>query len=361
VAYLTNLTVENFRIISHAILNPSPGFNLVLGPNASGKSSLVEAIYFLGRARSFRDTRWQQVCREGSDYLRVTGRVGSESAPPVQLGVERSEQQTLLRIKGRNADSAKELLQELPILLVQPESHRLVEQGPAHRRQFLDWGVFHVEHPFYPTWQRYRKAWRQRNAALKKRSAVSQLEPWEQEMDLLATELHRQRKRYIEQLSPLVLDLGRRLLGVDNLSVRYHRGWHNEETLGVVLKRSRESDTNFGYTRYGPHRADLSLYIEDQKAVPRVSRGQQKLLVFSLVLAQAKLLKELEGRKAPVFLVDDLTAELDEERVTKIVEHLEASQLQVFITGTSAELFPTRILDDSAVFHVKHGEFTAVV
>ncbi len=359
--HLTSLTVENFRIIESASLNPSPGFNFVIGPNASGKSSLIEAIYFLGRARSYREARWQQVRREGSSYLRVTGKVGGDNPAPIHLGVERTDQHTLLRIEGRNAESAKALLQELPILLVQPESHRLIEQGPAHRRQFLDWGVFHVEHRFYPTWQRYRRAWRQRNAVLKDKSDASQLEPWEQEMDLLANELHRQRQRYIDQISPLILNLGQRLLGIDALSVRYHRGWHNEEDLGVVLRRSRESDRNFGYTRYGPHRADLSLYIGEQKAAARVSRGQQKLLVLSLVLAQAELLRTLEDRKVPALLVDDLAAELDKERVEKTLHHLQESGLQLFITGTGSELFPAHYLDNAAMFHVEHGEFTAVV
>lgn len=275
--------------------------------------------------------------------------------------MERNDSDLIMRIDRQNVRSSKALLEELPLQLIQPESHRLIEEGPAYRRQFLDWGVFHVEHRFFPSWQRYRKAWQQRNAALKSGYPPHQLEPWEAEMDQLSAELDQQRARYIDQLLPLVRSLGKDLLDQDSLTLRYHRGWSGSESLAEVLKRSRESDRSLGFTRFGPHRADLVLYLGEQKAVTRVSRGQQKLLVFCLILAQAELLARSRAEKRPVLLVDDLSAELDATRLERVLGELNRRPLQVFITGTEPLLYPGEQLALGSMFHVKHGEIMAVV
>ena len=335
--------------------------NFVFGPNASGKSSLIEAIYFLGRARSFRENNWRSLRRDGQPYVRVLGKLRRRQKREIRIGVERSDKETRIRIDGRTAQSTKELLNEIPLLLVQPESHRLLELGPAYRRQFLDWGVFHVEHRFYPAWQRYRKAWRQRNAVLRESPSDAGLSPWEQEMDLAANDLDQQRERYLEKLLPRIRSLGASLLGIGNLTLRYQRGWPSDENLGVTLRKARQRDSVKGYTHHGPHRADLTLYIGDQRAASRVSRGQQKLLIFSLVLAQAGLLQDNAEDSKPVLLVDDLAAELDPERVERLVTYIQDAGMQVFVTGTDRRLFPDQVLQDGAVFHVEHGKVRAVV
>ncbi|GAB4347279.1 MAG: DNA replication/repair protein RecF [Gammaproteobacteria bacterium] len=285
----------------------------------------------------------------------------SDTGRETVLGVERNDKELKIRIGGQPVDSARALVEALPILLVHPESHRLVAEGPAHRRQFLDWGVFHVEPTFHAIWNRYRKALNQRNAVLKQGLSVGQLGPWEKEMEEAATALDLLRKKYMEELGPHFLRLGSELLEGQEVLLHYRRGWPESVKLSVVLQETREGDRKLGYTRYGPHRADLTLLLGRDRAVTVASRGQQKLLLLSLILAQAELLSQRRSQKRPILLIDDLPSELDASRLNKVLKVLDSLQYQTFVTGTERSMFPPEIVECSRTFHVEHGRIEPMV
>src|SRR5208283_5507890 len=162
---LWRMQVTDFRCLHQAEVEYDPKFTLVSGPNASGKTTLLEAIYVLGRGRSFRTRRLDHLIRTGCERLIVVGEV--EIPGRVMLGIEGSKAGMRAKIGGDRASSLAELATAFPVQIIDPEVHRLIEEGPSRRRRFLDWGVFHVEHGFVDQWQSYHQVLRQRNAALR--------------------------------------------------------------------------------------------------------------------------------------------------------------------------------------------------
>lgn len=352
------LIVDNLRVLRRVDIRLASRFNLIAGPNASGKTSLLEALYILSRGRSFREKNWRAIVSEGCSNVRIVTRLrrGDQEIP---VGVQHDSQHLTIRVDGESLRSSRSLVEKVPLLLIHPDSHRLVDQGPAYRRQYLDWGVFHVEHRFVSEWQRFRRALRQRNAALRGSYSEAVMKPWEQEIANTAIEIDLYRKRYVEQLGEFVKEHGKLLLDTDELELRYYRGWR-EDDLADYLRASRGTDRQQGYTRHGPHRADLELTISGKKAVQRVSRGQQKALIFVLVLAQARLMGVVSGHH-PILLVDDLSAELDMAHLERIWLSLGSIGSQVFVTGTDIDAKVTLNSYSDSMFHVKHGVVSGVV
>src|SRR5688572_1933202 len=180
---IKSLGVRNLRLFSAADLGSFSQLNLIYGPNASGKTSLLEAIYLLASARSFRTSNMLELLRHGSDILRVTAKVVGTQGREIALGLERSRDSLLLRAGGKRVHRASELAQWLPAQIIHPESHQLISGGPKGRRRFLDWGVFHVEPGFQTLWRRYDKALKQRNASLRARTQSQVDRVWDLELN----------------------------------------------------------------------------------------------------------------------------------------------------------------------------------
>lgn len=165
---LSRITVTAVRNLHPVTLSPSSRINILHGANGSGKTSVLEAIHLLGLARSFRSTRLQPVIHYEQPACTIFGQVQLAEGGSSNLGISRDRQGELqIRIDGQNARSAAQLADLLPLQLINPDSFRLLEGAPKIRRQFLDWGVFHVEHRFLGAWQRLQKALRQRNSWLR--------------------------------------------------------------------------------------------------------------------------------------------------------------------------------------------------
>src|SRR5882762_2618804 len=196
---LTELTVSGLRCIEHAELEIPPGLALVCGDNGSGKTSLLEAMFLLGRGRSFRTRNSERLIRRGQDHLRVIGRVGGPSAPIQTLGFEVTREGTSARIGGRPAQSLAELSHAFPVQVIEPGVHKLVEEGGYRRRRWMDWAVFHVEPHFVDTWVRYTRALKQRNAALKLHSEAG---IWDPELARLGEVIAEPQRRFLTELQP---------------------------------------------------------------------------------------------------------------------------------------------------------------
>ena len=347
---LTWLQVEQFRCLQGVELELDPHFNLFVGPNASGKTSLLEALFFLGRGRSFRTRRLENLVRQGQKAFVIVGKTTGDGLGTT-LGIRGSREGTEIRISGKAAQSAAELAEYFPPQVIDPEIHKLLEEGPGRRRRVLDWGVFHVEHAFLPTWQRYHKALRQRNAALKQELPDEAVSLWDTELSEAGEALDAQRQAYLGRLNePLARD-GSRLLGLE-ASLVYHRGWPDELGLRESLRRDLERDRRYKATQHGPHRADIVVRVEGHAAKDRVSRGQQKLLAAGLTLAQLEL-QEAERPGRAALLLDDPAAELDAASLGRLLECVRALPTQLIVTSLSGTL--AGLPDGGRVFHVEHG------
>ncbi|HEX5056240.1 MAG TPA: DNA replication/repair protein RecF [Gammaproteobacteria bacterium] len=357
---IKSLGIRNLRLFP-AVDIPSFGqFNLIYGPNASGKTSLLEAIYLLATSRSFRTNNMLDLLRHGSEVLQVTAKVLDAQGRSVALGLERSRDSLVLRAAGKRVTRASELAQWLPAQIVHPDSHQLISGGPKGRRRFLDWGVFHVEPGFPAIWRRYDKALKQRNASLRARASGSLERVWDSEMNEAALEIERMRRRYVEELSEILPGFITALMGPVSFELQYHPGWDQNHSLLEELAHNLGRDRKRGFTCSGPHRADLIFVQGTQRAAQVISRGQQKMLVVALFLAQAELLTRRTGRSS-VLLFDDLAAELDEVHRRRALEVLERMAVQVFITALDKDVIQASAPVDVKRFHVEHGHLMEVV
>lgn len=351
---LDKLVINQFRNLEPVELYPSSSLNIIYGNNASGKTSLLEAIHYLSTARSFRTPNIADIIQHDADYLLVSG-----LANKTQIGVKRSKKESLMKCNGQVVQRVSELAKYLPLQVIHPESHHLVSGGPKVRRQFIDWGVFHVEHDFYEVWLRYQKALKQKNSALKQRMH-SVYHAWDEELSRMALKLNVMREDYIREFLALLPQFTQAIVGKHEIEMVYQAGWDTEQNLFQVLKHSIQKDIQRGFTYFGPHRAELVIKVNGYKAQAEISRGQQKMLVFAMRLAQAKLFAQKSGR-VPVVLIDDITAELDAHHQATLMGVLGDMNAQVFITCIDPKQLACEHWQDKKKFHVEHGCVQQVV
>lgn len=361
--HLTALDVRDFRGVASAALEPGEGLNVIAGPNAAGKTSLLEAIHVLSTGRSFAATRTAPLVRHGAGPLRVVGRVTDASGRVRRLGIERGRSgPATLRLDGASAERVTALARVLPVIAVHPESHNIVIGGPEERRRLLDLGLFHVEPRFHEIWRRFRRALAQRNALLRRGASDGVFEPWDREVAAMGEALDGVRRSYVESLAPVVATMQPRLLDHDEgLELHYRRGWPEDRTLLEALDDDRHRSVERRGTSVGPHRADLSLRVGGREARQQVSRGQQKLLVYLLRLAQVSQLRQSEVAGSCVLLLDDLPAELDAERRERVMALAAEIGVQVFVTALDSEAVPRPPAWPVRVFHVEQGQVQEMV
>jgi DNA replication and repair protein RecF len=355
----TRVTGQNFRLFREFELSPAPGINLILGPNAAGKTTLLEAIYALGRGRSFRGNAPELAGPAGAQWV-VQGELATPDHPPTRVGLGWSPDGLQIRIDQTDR-SLQDLARASAVEVLEPDSHRLLEDGPVYRRRYLDWGVFHVEHRFYAAWRRYQRALKQRNQALQDRLERAAVEAWNQEIVQAGEEVQTYRAEHVETLrGPLRGEL-EALLGPLDWSLELRRGWAADRSLADSLRDSYDADLRRGTTLAGPHRAELKLRLEGHAAKHHASRGQQKMLIAALLLAQARLIRERTGR-TPILLLDDFPAELGPPFQQALIVRLQRYDGQCFVTSIERTPALAETLENAAengeknaVFHVEHG------
>jgi len=356
---LVHLEIARVRNLSSVRMAPCDRINLIHGQNASGKTSLLEAIHLLSLARSFRTNPIQHVIQRDHDTLTVFGRIQGRGGQTTAVGIEKGRDLTRIRINGQTVQKTSALAAVLPVQIINPDIHRILEQGPRYRRQFLDWGVFHVEHSFLPVWQAYHKALRQRNAALRAQSPSGEIRYWDTQLIEQGQRLTELRRQYVAALAPWLARYCQALLG-SVPEMQYQSGWAQDLDFQAALEKGFERDRQQGFTHSGPHRADLVLRQDKMPVQNHFSRGQQKLLASAMRLAQIAQFRDVRDQ-IPVLLVDDLPAELDPDRRARLLSLLVESGAQLFVTATEAGLIDTAGCETVKMFHVEHGMVQEVV
>ena len=356
--HFNRVEVTQFRNLTSTSFSPSPALNLICGGNGSGKSSLLEAIHYLASGSSFRTHKVSTVINQESDCFTLYSEISHEIAHKIGLRRCRDLKHTT-RIDGRDITRRSELVQLIPLQVVSPESVSLLLEGSDQRRNFIDWSLFHVEQSFYFHLSHYQRALKQRNALLK-RGSQTELHHWNVQLSQHGVVIDRLRREYVEKISPLVVVLLQELLPDVDIVLRYRKGWSSELELDSALNQGLDTDLKMKYTTSGPHRADLTVKCLQGKAAETLSRGQLKLTVVALKLAQAILLERESSRK-PVLLIDDLAAELDVEHRALLLNTLREIDSQLFITTPELGLIDHGQWGEKKVFHVEHGQVKEVV
>lgn len=357
---LGRLGITNIRNIKTAALELDPGINLFLGANGSGKTSLLESVYFLGSGRTFRSNSVDPLITRGEQECTVFGGLIDANGHRSNIGVRRDREGGRdIRINGASVMRASALARRLPTLVLGPNTVELVNGPPGNRRRFLNWGVFHVEPSFSEDWDQANRCLRQRNELLRKPSTREQeLEVWDEQLVGLAERIDAARSRWFEQFSQAFNEVCDALTGLDGVTCRYQRGWDATASLHQVLARQRQADLQRGYTQSGFQRADLQLRVNDAVATSTCSRGELKILAWAMVLAQGAVYRGVAASRL-VYLVDDLASELDAGHRDRVCAFLADSGGQVLVTGIEGnQLQATWQGQVPRVFHVEHGRFT---
>ncbi|RLQ22058.1 DNA replication/repair protein RecF [Seongchinamella sediminis] len=359
---LSRLQINQVRNLQRVKLEDLRRVNVFYGLNGSGKTSVLEAIHLLGMARSFRGSIRSLVSHDKNDCTVF----GALSPGNTTLGVQRGRTGDVrIKIAGAPVRTVAELVEYLPLQVINADSFELLMGAPAARRRYLDWGVFHVEHRFFAQWQRFQRGIKQRNMLLRRaKMATEELSVWTRELAQSGEALNQYRDAYFRRLSPRFLEIMTRLApSLGGLELRYRRGWDKQLPYADALANSTDSDREQGFTHVGPQRADIKVLSDGHSAAETLSRGQQKLVVCGLKLAQGQLMTEM-GKGHCTYLVDDLPSELDRNHCGRVCELLAMMKVQVFITCVQqrdiGDVWPDDDKQALAMFHVEHGAVNPV-
>lgn len=351
---ITQLEINKLRNINELHVGISSGVSLFLGPNGAGKTTILDAVHLLGTGKSFTTSQSLKAIQEGCSGFRVVGRLrfgGSETV----VGLSRLRGgggET--RLAGGQVKTLSTLARELPIVLLNTDTLNVLREGPEARRRLIDQVVFHVEQSYGGIWQRYSYALKQRNALL--RRGISDDKAWISELAALGEELHAARARAALLLSEaLALVITAMNLRLPAVRLSLSSGWKQGLSLAEALEMGRVGDLHRGYTQIGPHRGDLHCHVGGVLAQDGLSRGQMKVLMSAVRIAQGRVLAEAT-RRPPVFLLDDVGSELDPAGAEAIFSLLAASGSQVLGTAVFSGDIPTWVGDGGCrMFHVEQG------
>lgn len=384
---ISKLQVTHLRNLSQASLSPSC-CNVIIGQNGSGKTSLLESLFLLSRGKSFRTHQPKRYIQ----HHQTAGTVFARCDDGTTLGIQKkADATTFLKLNGDNIKTQSELTRHMPTLLIDPSSMDVLEQGSASRRQLLDWLAFHIKPGFYPQWLAYQRLLKQRNSLLKQTKSLTslhrqQIQAWDMGLANHAQLIHHYREEVFKEWLPYFVQVLQQLLPKysEELTVTYHAGFDTQVPLNETLAERLQQDLYQGYTRVGCHRADIHVHwkikgdkeygqgsIKDQ-AVNVLSRGEKKLLITALRLSQLPLLQFNKDSfntnrnssvshetfvSIPVVLLDDITAELDDNAINILLTALSKLNCQVFITSLTEDVLPkvAEYWEEFSLFHVKQG------
>ena len=352
--HLAHLRLRDFRNYARLDADFAPGFHLLLGDNAQGKTNILEAVYLMATLRSFRGVGSAQMIRHGQRGYFVGGNI--IGAGDREIKMFWSTRKRSLSLDGRPVKKLSDYLGALRSVVFCTEDLQLVKGAARARRRFLDLLLTQSNPIYLALLQRYMRAVRARNALLKQRSAdEAALDSFSQEMAKLGDEIIGVRRELIPKFSPLARLAYRRISNdAEELRIEYRPSVKND--FAVELAQSRARERTFRATLIGPHRDDLQLLLNEKSAAQFGSEGQKRTLAIALKMAQAEFLGGIHG-SAPVLLIDDVMGELDIKRRSGFLPLLEQARKtsgQVFMTATE-ENWPRELGKDLQKWEVISG------
>jgi len=363
---LESLAVHNFRNLNSKVVW-GKGLNIIYGDNGQGKTNWLEAIYLLATTKSFRTQRLQETIRFGEDLAVVRGSVKQSIGVQREMQISIQGSAKAISVNGKR-ESISRYLGQLHTVTFTAADLDIVRGVPEARRKFIDRGVVSLHHAYIQTLADYNRVLKQKNRLLQD---VSELEmsyeqaaeiiaPWNTQLITLSTEIHRSRTEYVQRLNEV---LEKRLFEGEEITIRYVSSLEGKGNLSdyesLIADRLRirlQAEIVAGYSLIGPHRDELEILFDGRELRAYGSSGQQRSALIILDLAAISLYYSWH-KEYPLFLIDDVDAELDRKRIRYLLEHLEG-RTQTFIT-TSKESLVEQFVNHASVYQVTDNMIVA--
>ncbi len=366
---ISNISIQNFRLLLDVKLTFSDDLNIFYGLNASGKTSILEALFFLSRGKSFKQPISTKLINFSSKEFIIFSQLNNS----IPIGISKSVADKLkIKFNNKFITSSFTLSKNIILQILNPDSFLLIDYSPSIRRKFLDWLVFHVKHDLFILWKRYRVILKNRNCALKNKLSVNEIKIWDKELIKISQVISNDRLKFIEILNINFKKYKKKYLFNYNIFFEFYPGWNNKDNnYKNILENNFIKDFKYGFTQFGIHKADFQIKIEINNKIYNIkdilSNGQKKYISMIIYILQMVIL--LENKKdvdiKPVLLIDDITSELDIQHSSLLIDFIKNLDIQVFITLLESDDYKKLIynLKNSSsekkrnlkVFHVEQG------
>lgn len=328
---LERVELFDMRAIERAALEPAAeGTTVITGPNGSGKTTILEAVAYLGTQRSFRTSQREAMVRVGSEAAIVRGTLTDEGRPVVVESEIRADGPARTLLNRQRPRSRSDLAAAVPVTVFSPDDPAIVRGAPARRREVLDEALRIVDHKVGALLDEMERVLRQRAALLRQAGGrltadvSSSLDVWDERLARAGEVIARARAQLVEELCPDVASAYAAFAGGPaTVSIAYRRSWHGD--LREELAAHRADDVRRGVTTVGPQRDDVDLVLDGRDTRVQVSQGEQRSMALALRLAVHRLVTAHTGA-APILLLDDVFSELDAARSRALLHHLPAGQ-----------------------------------
>jgi DNA replication and repair protein RecF len=357
VAIINKLSIHQFRNLTTQYITPCENINLFIGGNAQGKTNLIEAIYYLGHNRSFKTKTIKEVISFDTDKFQLDAEIDDN-----RIKLQKSKIKNTISINQQRITNTSQLSQILPIQIITPDKGFIVNGTPKNKRSYLDWGVFHVKPEISKVFKNYHKILKNINILLAN-NQINELDFWFLELAKTAAVISKNRLDYLQQLKQISLsnqtkELESLMDSLGEFDYQFSSGWPkevnetDEQSIYQYLNKNKSFLLRVKYLNYGPHKANIDFSFND-KSECFLSRGEQKTLSIIFWLTQVVLLSNLKIK--PIVLIDDLSSELDEEKINSILHYLKSLKMQTFITDISHNLSTINQINPM-IFQIKNGE-----
>jgi DNA replication and repair protein RecF len=356
VAIINKLSIHQFRNLTAQYITPCEHINLFIGGNAQGKTNLIEAIYYLGHNRSFKTKTFKEVISFNTDKFQLDAEIDEN-----RIRLEKSKIKNIISINQQRITNTSQLSQILPIQIITPDKGFIVNGTPKNKRSYLDWGVFHVKPEISKIFKNYHKILKSINTLLTN-NQTNELDFWFLELAKTAAIISKNRLDYLQQLKQTALsdqtkELESLIDSLGEFDYQFSSGWPkevneiDEQSIYQYLNKNKSLLLRVKHLNYGPHKANINFSFND-KSECFLSRGEQKTLSIIFWLTQVVLLSNLKIK--PIVLIDDLSSELDEEKINSILRYLKTLKMQTFITDIGHNLSTINQINPM-VFQIKNG------
>ena len=351
---IRQLSLNNFRNLISTTVDLDENLNIITGLNGSGKTSFLEALHIICQGRSFNTHSINHCIQHKKTSFLLFSLFDDYKA-----GISRNSKKSTIRIDNQTIHKVSSLARKSPVRIINSSSFDLILGTPTHKREYIDWCLFHVEHKYQTLWLDYKHSLKQRNALLKSRKNLSELNYWDKKIADLGESIYVFRKEYIQSLQGILKQQFPEVIKDLNITLLYKPGWDVNFSLLENFDITQNKDIKYGYTQCGIHRDNIELFSNDTKVENILSRGEIKKLTIVLILSQIYLVQKVSDKQI-IILIDDINSELDENSVKYVLKKLKNKKNQLFVTSIENNEYLYQSYEEYKMFHVEHGMIKAV-